>query len=70
MKNISAVQIFAVMAILVGLLVSYYPPLQNGPAIWGLVGTFIGFCMKDLFAARSVGDFSPPNATAPDKPAA
>lgn len=64
MRKISAVQIFAVMAILVGLLVSYVPPTENGPAIWGLVGTFIGFCMKDLFAAKStVG--TPPNAPAP-----
>lgn len=44
-----AAQVFTVLAVVVGLIVSYYPPTQNAEAIWGLVGTFLGFAMRDLF---------------------
>jgi hypothetical protein len=49
MNRRAAAQVFTFFAILIGLGVSYYPPIQNANAIWGLVGTFIGFAMHDLF---------------------
>ena len=49
LDNVPAIQSFAVAAIVVGLLVSYYPPVQNGAAIWALVGVFFGHLMTRLF---------------------
>lgn len=51
MKAQQAAQVFALMAIAVGLLVSYLPPAHNADAIWALVGGFLGYAAKDLFAA-------------------
>lgn len=39
----------ALLAIVVGLLVSYMPPKENAVAIWSLVSIFFGYAIKDLF---------------------
>jgi hypothetical protein len=49
MDKKTAVQVFSVAAIIVGLLVSYFPPTANAAAIWGLVGSFFGYAVRDLF---------------------
>jgi hypothetical protein len=59
LDNVPAIQVFAIAAMGVGLLVSYFPPIQNGAAIWGVVGLFFGNLMRDLFPAK--GDNDPLN---------
>lgn len=49
MKSGWIVPVYIGLAMTVGLVVSYYPPVQNGPAIWGLVGAFLGHAARDLF---------------------
>jgi hypothetical protein len=51
MKKKTTAQVFSVIAIFVGLLVSYTTPEHNGEAIWTLVGTFLGHAMRDLFGS-------------------
>jgi hypothetical protein len=46
--KLSAIQIFVVLAVVVGLLVSYYPPAQNAVAIWLLISNFLSFVIRDL----------------------
>lgn len=55
-----AVQIFSVLAIVAGALVSYFPPMHNAEAAWTLIGTFLGYGIRDLF-----GPTVPPSAPAP-----
>lgn len=55
-----AVQIFSVLAIVAGALVSYFPPMHNAEAAWTLIGTFLGYGIRDLF-----GPTIPPSASAP-----
>lgn len=50
MTKQGAVQVFSVLAIAAGLLVSYFPPQTNAQAIWALVGGFLGYAIRDLFA--------------------
>jgi multisubunit Na+/H+ antiporter MnhE subunit len=54
----------AFAAIIVGLLVSYFPPTQNAVAIWSLVAVFFGYAIKDLFEAKAAD----PAASAPSAP--
>jgi hypothetical protein len=49
MNKQTAIQVFAVLAILVGLLVSYTAPVANSGAIWGMVQMFLGYAIRDLF---------------------
>ena len=70
MNRQTAVQIFSTIVILVGLGVSYFPPAENGAAIWGLVGVFFGYAMHELFGPATtpltaVGSFT---ASAPVAP--
>lgn len=51
MKPTIIVPLFALLAAAVGVLVSYYPPPTNAAAIWALVSGFLGYAMRDLFAA-------------------
>lgn len=53
MNKINVVQFFAVLAIIVGLGVSYFPPPTNGAAIWALVSGFLGYGVRDLFAEQA-----------------
>ena len=62
MKRAAAVQVFSVLAVLVGLVVSYFPPAQNGMALWALVSMFLGYAVRDLFGEDPV---SPRGATVP-----
>ena len=39
----------ALLAIVAGLAVSYFPPPQNSAAIWSIVVVFFGYAIKDLF---------------------
>lgn len=57
--------IFAIVAILVGLGVSYFPPIKNAEEIWGLVSVFLGYGMRELF--RDVVQAKPENPTQPAK---
>jgi hypothetical protein len=56
--------IAALVAVAVGLLVSYFPPIQNSVAIWSVVSTFLGYGIRDLFAEAPKADQTPP-ATGP-----
>lgn len=44
-----AIQFFAVLAIIAGLGISYFPPPTNSEAIWALVSGFLGYGARDLF---------------------
>jgi hypothetical protein len=46
--KLSAIQIFVVLAVVVGLIVSYFPPAQNAVAIWMLISNFLSFVIRDL----------------------
>lgn len=71
MNRQTAVQIFSIIVILVGLAVSYFPPAENGAAIWGLVGVFFGYAMHELFGPAvtpieaAVGTLTPSAPVAP-----
>ena len=55
----------SLVAVIVGLLVSYFPPAQNAVSIWSLVSMAVGYGIRDLFAADA------PAASTPDlQPAA
>jgi len=47
-----AVQIFSALAVIAGVLVSYFPPPHNAEAIWTLIGSFLGYGIRDLFGAQ------------------
>ncbi len=49
MRKDIAVQLFAILAVLVGLLVSYHPPPVNATEIWALVSFFLGVAIRELF---------------------
>jgi hypothetical protein len=51
MNKIKAVQLFSIIAIAVGVAISYYPPLHNSEAIWALISGFLGYASRDLFAS-------------------
>lgn len=53
MNKTIAVQFFAVLAIAVGIAVSYFPPPTNAAAIWALVSGFLGYGVRDLFAEQA-----------------
>jgi len=44
-----AVQIFSLLAIVAGALISYFPPAHNAEAAWTLIGSFLGYGIRDLF---------------------
>ena len=54
----------SVLAILAGGLVSYFPPAQNGVAIWSLVSMAVGYGIRDLFGVQP----DAPAASAPPAP--
>lgn len=45
-----AVQIFSLLAIAAGIAISYFPPAHNAEAMWTLIGSFLGYGIRDLFA--------------------
>jgi hypothetical protein len=49
----TAVQFFTLVAIVVGGLVSYFPPPSNAVAIWAIVSMFLGYAIRDLFGSKS-----------------
>ena len=49
MSKATAIQVFSVLAVLVGLIVSYAPPPQNATAIWAIITMFMGYAIRDLF---------------------
>lgn len=60
--KINSAQVFASVAVLVGLVVSYYPPAENGAGIWMLVGAFVNHAMAQLFKDPPDGPPSTPTA--------
>jgi len=63
----SAVQFFTLIAIIVGGLVSYFPPPSNAVAIWAIVSMFLGYAIRDLFGAKTP-PAPPPAPTVPSAP--
>jgi hypothetical protein len=56
----------SLLAIIAGGLVSYFPPTQNGVAIWSLVSMFVGYGIRDLFIKDEIAaPPAPPAALAP-----
>ncbi len=53
----------SLIAVIVGLLVSYFPPAQNAVSIWSLVSMAVGYGIRDLFAADAP---AAPAASTPD----
>ncbi len=49
LKQSYIIALFGLLAVAVGLLVSYFPPAQNGAAIWNLVAVAVGYGIRDLF---------------------
>lgn len=49
MSRNSILVVAAILAVVAGLLVSYYPPAQNAGPIWQVVSMFIGYGIRDLF---------------------
>ena len=45
----------ALLAVVVGLLVSYVPPTANGAAVFSLVNIFVGYGIRDLFVKEEQG---------------
>jgi len=60
MNRMNAVQFFSILAIIVCVAVSYFPPPSNGAAIWTLASGFLGYGVRDLFAPGG-----PPDADGP-----
>ncbi len=52
MTKPNAAQFFAVLAIIAGAVVSYFPPPENAVAIWALVSGFLGYGVRDLFGDK------------------
>ena len=51
MQRNTLLLVASVLAIIAGGLVSYFPPAQNGVAIWSLVSMAVGYGIRDLFGA-------------------
>lgn len=49
MPRINSAQFFAFVAVIVGLVVSYWPPDENAAAIWLIVGSFITRAIAEIF---------------------
>ncbi|MBB3213407.1 hypothetical protein FHW67_002699 [Herbaspirillum sp. Sphag1AN] len=56
----------AIVAVVAGLLVSYFPPPQNAVAIWSMVSMFIGYGIRDLFGADKPPSPPPAAPVTPD----
>lgn len=54
-----AVQIFSMLAIVAGAFISYFPPVHNAEAMWALIGSFLGYGIRDLFG-QPAGVVPPP----------
>jgi hypothetical protein len=54
MNKIKAVQLFSLIAIAVGVVISYFPPTHNSEAIWALISGFLGYASRDLFATSTI----------------
>jgi hypothetical protein len=72
MSKATAIQVFSVLAVLVGLIVSYAPPPQNATAIWAIITMFMGYAIRDLFGVDQpvVISSTAPQLSATDKAAA
>ena len=57
------------VAVFVGLLVSYYPPAQNGAAIWALVGYYLSH-MAGRWLSKANADSAAPQTPTVAQPAA
>ena len=60
--------IACLLAIFVGLLVSYFPPAQNAVSIWSLVSMAVGYGIRDLFVADQAAAPGPQTAEPPVPP--
>lgn len=63
-----AVQIFSLLAIVAGALISYFPPAHNAEAMWTLIGSFLGYGIRDLFATGGLAGPSMVLGAAPAPP--
>lgn len=65
-----AVQIFSLLAIIAGVLISYFPPAHNAEAMWTLIGSFLGYGIRDLFGTTGLVTtlLSPAPGTMPAAP--
>lgn len=59
MKKVTAVQIFSLIAIAVGVAISYFPPPAHANAIWALITGFLGYAIRDLFAKAPATTVNP-----------
>jgi len=48
-----AIQLFSVLAIAIGVYISYCPPTHNAEAIWALISGYLGYAVRDLFGTHS-----------------
>lgn len=60
--------IACLLAVAVGLLVSYFPPAQNAVSIWSLVSMAVGYGIRDLFVVDQPAAPGPQPAAPPDHP--
>ena len=60
--------IACLLAIAVGLLVSYFPPAQNAVSIWSLVSMAVGYGIRDLFVSDQAAPPVPPAAAPGPQP--
>lgn len=63
MNKQTAIQVFAVLAVIVGLGVSYFPPDVNAVEIFSLVSFFLGTAMRELLGILIS---TPPSASVTD----
>lgn len=47
-----AIQAFSAVAIAAGAAISYWPPAHNAEAMWTLIGSFLGYGIRDLFPSK------------------
>lgn len=71
--KIEAVHVFSLIAIAIGMAVSYDWPPHNGETIMSLVTGFLGYAIRDLFTRRGVSaqpsaDPAPPFSAVPASP--
>ena len=71
----TAIPIFAAIAVIVGLLVSYFPPTQNAAGIWSLVTLVLAHFARDLTTSPDAVHSQPippstPTASASPNPVA
>ena len=70
MQRNTLLLIASILAIVAGLLVSYFPPTQNAVAIWSLVNLCVGYGIRDLFVIDAPAAAPTPAAQAvPPAPA-